>query len=88
MRSASFAATLALAAALTLAPVAAHAEEEESLAYIYAFVGISEAAVEIFDRLLATHYGSAITVEMLRLDPRLDILRDGPGFQAMLAKHE
>lgn len=34
MRSASFAATLVLATALTLAPVAARADEEKSLAYI------------------------------------------------------
>jgi TolB-like protein/Flp pilus assembly protein TadD len=61
---------------------------EEFLAYIHAIVGDSEAAIESFDRLLATSYSDAITVEMLRLDPRLDPIRDDPAFQAMLEKHK
>jgi TolB-like protein/Flp pilus assembly protein TadD len=60
---------------------------EDSLAYINFFVGNPDAAVEIFDRLLATDYGLAITTETLRLDPRLDALRECPRFQAMLDRH-
>ena len=60
---------------------------EDNLAHIYFLVGNPEAAVEIFDRLLATDYGLAVTTEMLRLDPRLDALRERASFQAMLEKH-
>ena len=60
---------------------------EDRLAYVYALFGDTEAAVEILDRLLATPYRNAITVERLRLDPALDPIRDDPRFQAMLEKH-
>ena len=60
---------------------------EEDLAYIHAALGDDEAASEIFDRLLGTSYDDAVTVEILRLDPRLDSLRDHPRFQALLEKY-
>ena len=60
---------------------------EYILAYIYALAGDAEPAVEIFDRLLATSYAGAIMIEMLRLDPNLDPIRDHPRFQAMLEKY-
>jgi serine/threonine protein kinase/tetratricopeptide (TPR) repeat protein len=68
---------------LLLGPLA-----EEELGYLYALMGEPEAAVGIFDRLLATPYWQSITVERLSIDPRLDSLKSHPGFQAMLRKHE
>jgi TolB-like protein/tRNA A-37 threonylcarbamoyl transferase component Bud32/cytochrome c-type biogenesis protein CcmH/NrfG len=62
-------------------------EAEDRLGYVYALFGDTEAAVEILDRLLATPYRNAITVEFLRLDPQLDPMRDEPRFQALLEKH-
>ena len=56
----------------------------DSLAYIHAFLGNRKQAVEAFRRLLTIPYGLAITAETLRLDPRLDPLRDLPEFQALV----
>ena len=60
---------------------------QRDLAYVYAMFGEAEAAIEILDQLLVTSYNAAITVERLRLDPRLDPLRDHPRFQALLEKY-
>ena len=61
---------------------------EEFLAYAYTNLGDPEAAIEIYDRLLATSYYDAVTIEELRFHPLLDPIRDDPRFQTMLEKHE
>ena len=62
-------------------------QAEETLAFVHANAGEVVPAVALFDRLLATTYLQSLTVGRLRLDPRLDAIRDDPRFQTMLEKH-
>ena len=62
--------------------------DEEALAQVLVKTGELDRALELFDRLLDQHYANAVTVGLLRLDPDLDALRQHPGFEEMLAKHE
>ena len=61
---------------------------QERLAYAYAILGEADAAVAIFDHLLAIPCSDPLTIEFLRIDPRLDPIRDHPRFQALLKKYE
>jgi serine/threonine-protein kinase len=60
---------------------------DENLAWVYLDAGDVDAAVALWDRLLATDYTSSITVNHLRLDADLDPIRDDPRFQALLEKY-
>ncbi len=57
----------------------------EERARILAQVGDAGAALDEVRHLLATP--SDLTVQMLRLDPRWDPIRDQPGFKALLAQY-
>lgn len=56
------------------------------LAEVYAVTGENGKAVELFDGLLSRP--SDVTTALLKLDPGLDRLREDPGFQALIEKHE
>lgn len=55
----------------------------EDLAWIYVLTGRHDAALEKLERLLSVP--GEITKTRLRLDPKWDLLRDNPRFQAMVA---
>jgi TolB-like protein/Flp pilus assembly protein TadD len=55
------------------------------LAYIYALVGETDAAIDELENLLAVP--GWFSVSWLRTNPRFDLLRDDPGFQELLEKH-
>jgi hypothetical protein len=57
-----------------------------NLAMVYAQVGESAQAIELFDYLLKIP--ANVSVNWLRFAPELTLLRDNPRFQAMLKKHE
>jgi len=56
----------------------------EDLAAIYAMVGEHDAAVEQLAYLLSIP--SHISVPLLRIDPKWDVLRDNPRFQRLLKR--
>jgi serine/threonine protein kinase/tetratricopeptide (TPR) repeat protein len=58
----------------------------ENLALIYAIVGREEEAIDILERLLDTVYSNGMTVEMLKVSPWWDPLRQHPRFQALLRR--
>ena len=61
--------------------------EVENLAIVYAWIGRTDAALDILEDLLETNYLGAITVHRLRFEAYWDPLRDDPRFQALLEKH-
>jgi hypothetical protein len=52
------------------------------MAYVYARVGEDEKAVDMLAELLAIP--SHVSVNLLKIDPWFDPLRDNPRFQALL----
>jgi TolB-like protein/Tfp pilus assembly protein PilF len=56
------------------------------LAEVYAVTGENAKAVAVLDGLLSRP--SDVTTAFLKVDPGLDRLREDPGFQALIAKHE
>jgi tetratricopeptide (TPR) repeat protein len=58
----------------------------QALAEVYAVTGENAKAIELIDGLLSRP--APVTVAFLKLDPSVDLLRDDPAFQTMLAKHE
>jgi serine/threonine-protein kinase len=57
----------------------------EGLAQVHAIVGENDRAIEILDGLLSRP--SAVTVEILKINPIWDSLRNDPNFQALLTKY-
>ena len=55
------------------------------LAYIYALVGETDAAIDELDNLLEVP--GWFSVSWVQMNPRFDMLRDDPGFQRLLEKH-
>ena len=60
---------------------------EENLASIYAWIGRTEEAIEILERLLDSNYSTAITVPSMKMNRAWDKIRDDPRFQALIEKH-
>jgi TolB-like protein/class 3 adenylate cyclase/Tfp pilus assembly protein PilF len=60
-------------------------EVTESVAQVYAILGEKDRAIELLDRLLSRPSG--ITVEILKVNPIWDSLRNDPNFQALLSKY-
>jgi len=58
----------------------------EDLARVYAMVGEQDAAIDRIDYLLSIP--GELSVNLLRVDPTWDPLRDHPRFQALLAKYD
>jgi len=58
----------------------------QAQAEVYAVTGENAKAIELIDGLLSRP--APVTVAFLKLDPSVDLLRDDPAFQTMLAKHE
>jgi tetratricopeptide (TPR) repeat protein len=56
------------------------------MAEIYALTGENAKAVELLDGLLSRP--SDVTTALLKIDPGLDRLREDPGFQQLIARHE
>ena len=56
------------------------------LAVIYAHTGHADEAMDLVERLLTMNYDDPLTVQMLRLDPSLDPLRDNPRFKELLKR--
>jgi hypothetical protein len=75
--------------AVELYPVSEDAEEGPNfvldLTQIYVMVGEYEEAVDQIEYLLSI--SSHLSVPLLRLDPRLDPLREHPRFKQLLEKH-
>ena len=59
----------------------------ENLAATYGWVGRTDEALELIERLLGSTYESALTVHELRQDPIWDDLRDDPRLQELIEKH-
>jgi serine/threonine-protein kinase len=57
----------------------------EGVAQVHAIVGENDRAIEILDGLLSRP--SSITVQMLKINPIWDPLRNDPNFQALLTKY-
>ena len=57
----------------------------EGMAEVHAILGESDRAIEILDGLLSRP--SSVTVQMLKVNPVWDPLRDHPRFQALLTKY-
>ena len=56
------------------------------MAHIYVMVGEYEAAIDQLEVLLSIP--SELSVQLLRIDPRYDPLRDHPRFQALLEREQ
>ena len=54
------------------------------MAIVYAHTGNHEAAVDLLEELIAIP--GSLTVNVLKLDPYYDPLRDNPRFQALIEK--
>jgi serine/threonine-protein kinase len=76
--------------AVTLMPVAENAVvgpfRVEDLAFTYALLGERDAAINQLEYLLSIP--SWLSAPLLRIDPRWDLLRDHPRFQALLEKYD
>jgi hypothetical protein len=57
----------------------------QNLAEVYAILGDADSAVDILDGLLSRP--SALTVEILKLNPVWDRIRSNPRFMGLLAKY-
>jgi serine/threonine-protein kinase len=57
-----------------------------ALAEVYVMVGEYDAAIDQLETILSVT--CAVSPPLLRADPLWDPLRDGPRFQALLAKYE
>jgi serine/threonine-protein kinase len=57
----------------------------EGVAQVHAIVGENDRAIEILDGLLSRP--SSVTVEILKINPIWDPLRNDPNFQALLTKY-
>jgi TolB-like protein/Tfp pilus assembly protein PilF len=57
----------------------------EGVAQVQAIVGENDRAIEILDGLLSRP--SSVTVQILKINPIWDSLRNDPGFQALLTKY-
>ena len=60
-------------------------EVTESVAQVYAILGERDRAIELLDGLLSRPSG--MTVQILKVNPIWDPLRDAPNFQALLTKY-
>jgi TolB-like protein/Tfp pilus assembly protein PilF len=60
-------------------------EVMEDVAQVYAILGEKDRAIEVLNGLLSRP--SAMTVEILKVNPIWDPLRNDPGFQALLTKY-
>ena len=60
-------------------------EVTESVAQVYAVLGEKDRAIELLDGLLSRPSG--MTVQILKVNPMWDPLRDDPNFQALLTKY-
>jgi tetratricopeptide (TPR) repeat protein len=60
-------------------------EVMEDVAQVYAILGEKDRAIEVLNGLLSRP--SAMTVEILKVNPIWDPLRNDPGFQALLSKY-
>jgi tetratricopeptide (TPR) repeat protein len=58
----------------------------QDLAWVYVMTGHPDAAVDAFDRILSMP--SIFSIELLLADPRIDPLREHPGFLALVEKHK
>ena len=76
-----------LAVDLTAKDLFAGPSAVENLARTYAWVGRTDEALELIERLLGSAYDGALTIPSLQLDPAWDTLRDDPRFQALIEKH-
>ena len=56
------------------------------VAYVYVAIGEYDAAIDNLEFVLSVCSRSVISVPVMRVDPRLDPLRDHPRFQALLEK--
>lgn len=63
-------------------------EVTENVAYVYMMAGEYDAAIDRLDFVLSVCSRSTVSVPLLRIDPRLDPLRDHPRFQALLERYE
>ncbi|UCC84735.1 MAG: hypothetical protein JSW46_07390 [Gemmatimonadota bacterium] len=57
-------------------------------AYAYVVAGEYDAAIEQFEFVLSVCSRSVISVPLLRIDPRLDPVRDHPRFLALPERYE
>ncbi len=60
--------------------------EMAALAVVYTHSGHLEDAIDLIERLLAMNYDDPLTVQMLKLDPTWDPLRNNPKFKELLKK--
>jgi tetratricopeptide (TPR) repeat protein len=58
----------------------------EGVAEVYAILGDNDRAIEILDGLL--NRPSYVTAQGLRVNPIWDSLRNDPGFQALIDRHD
>jgi tetratricopeptide (TPR) repeat protein len=58
----------------------------QAVAEVYAVTGENAKALEVLNELLSRP--SDVTTAVLKIDPALDRLREDPGFQVLIAKHE
>ncbi len=58
-------------------------EQLENLAQIYAAVGRHDEAIDLLERLLKTVYENSITLDVLKISPDWDPLRESPRFQEL-----
>ena len=58
----------------------------QAVAEVYAVTGENAKALEVLNELLSRP--SDVTTAVLKIDPALDRLREDPGFQELIAKHE
>jgi TolB-like protein/Tfp pilus assembly protein PilF len=63
------------------------AQADEVEIHVRVMLDDHDRALDIVEDLLELEYRMAISVQLLRIDPRLDPLRDHPRFQALLEKH-
>ncbi len=56
------------------------------MAYVYARVGEHEKSIELLEELLVIP--SPISVNLLKVDPWFDPLRDNPRFQSLLERDD
>ena len=72
-----------LAVDLTAKDVYEGPKELENLAKVYTLVGRHDEAIDLLERLLKTVYEDSITLELLKIDPEWDPLRENPRFKKL-----